>query len=58
MNDKLVAMLTNRDIVVRAVADARDLEETKVQDIMTADGVLLRGSACGTCRQAHARKAN
>ena len=36
-NDKLVGMLTDRDIVVRAVADARDMEETKVQDIMTPD---------------------
>ena len=34
-NDRLVGMLTDRDIVVRAIADDRDLEETKVQDIMT-----------------------
>jgi len=35
LNDKLVGILTDRDIVVRAVADARDLEETKVRDIMS-----------------------
>lgn len=33
--DRLVGMLTDRDIIVRAIADGRDLEETKVQDIMT-----------------------
>ena len=36
-NDRLVGMITDRDIVVRAVADARDMEETKVQDVMTPD---------------------
>lgn len=35
--ERLVGMLTDRDIVVRAVADRRDMEETKVQDIMTPD---------------------
>jgi len=36
-DDKLVGMVTDRDIVVRAVADARDMDETKVQDVMTPD---------------------
>ena len=36
-NDRLIGMITDRDIVVRAVADHRDLEETKVQDVMTPD---------------------
>ena len=36
-NDRLVGMLTDRDIVIRAVADARDLQEVKVQDVMTPD---------------------
>ena len=36
-NDRLVGMVTDRDIVVRAIADGRDLEETKVQDIMTPE---------------------
>lgn len=35
--ERLVGMLTDRDIVLRAVADRRDMEETKVQDIMTPD---------------------
>lgn len=35
--DRLVGMLTDRDIVIRAVADNRDLNETKVQDVMTAE---------------------
>jgi len=34
---RLVGMITDRDIVVRAIADARDLEETKVRDIMTPE---------------------
>jgi len=36
-NDRLLGLVTDRDIVIRAVADARDLQETKVQDIMTPD---------------------
>jgi len=36
-NDKLVGMITDRDIVIRGVADARDMDETKVQDVMTPD---------------------
>jgi len=35
--DRLVGMVTDRDIVVRAIADGRDLEETKVQDVMTPE---------------------
>jgi CBS domain-containing protein len=35
--ERLIGMITDRDIVVRAVADGRDLEETKVQDVMTPD---------------------
>lgn len=35
--ERLVGMITDRDIVIRAVADGRDLAETKVQDIMTPD---------------------
>jgi CBS domain-containing protein len=36
-DDKLTGIVTDRDIVIRAVADGRDLEETKVRDIMTPD---------------------
>jgi CBS domain-containing protein len=36
-NERLIGMITDRDIVIRAVADRRDLEEVKVQDVMTPD---------------------
>ena len=36
-NERLIGMITDRDIVIRGVADRRDLEEVKVQDIMTPD---------------------
>ena len=35
--DRLVGMLTDRDIVIRAVADGRDARTTKVRDAMTSD---------------------
>jgi CBS domain-containing protein len=38
-NDKLVGMITDRDIAVRAVADGRDPNEATVRDAMT--GQLL-----------------
>ena len=36
-NDKLVGMLTDRDIVVRAAAEGRDVRTTKVREAMTPD---------------------
>ena len=36
-NDHLVGMLTDRDIVVRAAAEGRDVRTTKVRDAMTPD---------------------
>lgn len=36
-NDRLVGMLTDRDIVVRAAAEGRDVRTTKVRDAMTPD---------------------
>lgn len=38
-NDRLVGMLTDRDIAVRAVAEGRDPKNTKVRDTMTSDVV-------------------
>ena len=38
-NDRLVGMLTDRDITVRAVAEACDPRTTTVQDVMTPDVV-------------------
>ncbi len=35
MNDKLAGILTDRDIVVRAVAEGRDIRTAKVRDAMT-----------------------
>ena len=39
-NDKLVGMLTDRDIVLRAAADGKDLRTTKVREAMTPDVVV------------------
>jgi CBS domain-containing protein len=36
-NDRLTGMITDRDIVVRAVADGVDITETTVEDVMTDD---------------------
>ena len=38
-NDRLVGMLTDRDITVRAVAEACDPRTTTVKDVMTPDVV-------------------
>jgi|SRR5215469_15133593 len=35
-NDRLIGMLTDRDIALRAVAQGKDPKKTKVRDIMTA----------------------
>ena len=35
--DRLIGMLTDRDITVRAVADGRDPGSTPVRDVMTSD---------------------
>lgn len=37
--DKVVGMVTDRDITVRAVADGRDPKNTRVRDVMTTDVV-------------------
>jgi CBS domain-containing protein len=34
-DDKMVGMLTDRDIAVRVVAQGKDVEETKVSEVMT-----------------------
>ena len=36
-NDRLVGMLTDRDITVRAVAEGQDPKTARVQDVMTPD---------------------
>jgi CBS domain-containing protein len=35
--DRVVGIVTDRDIVVRSVADGRDSKTTRVQDVMTRD---------------------
>jgi CBS domain-containing protein len=39
-NDKLVGMITDRDITIRAVAAGRDPNTTPVGEIMTATGLV------------------
>ena len=41
---KLLGMLTDRDVTIRAVAEGRDPKQTKVKDVMTADVVYGRTS--------------
>ena len=36
-NDRLVGMVTDRDIAVRAVADGQDTRTTQVREVMTPD---------------------
>jgi CBS domain-containing protein len=36
-NDRLIGMITDRDIVIRAVADNRDMEDTTIEEVMTPD---------------------
>src|SRR6266481_237014 len=40
--DRVMGMVTDRDIVVRGVADGRDPRTTPVQEIMTRDLVVAR----------------
>ena len=40
-DDRLVGMLTDRDITIRATAEGRDPKKTKVHDVMTPGGGLL-----------------
>ncbi len=40
-NDKLIGMITDRDIAIRAVAEGKDIKSCKVRDVMT-DKVLYR----------------
>jgi CBS domain-containing protein len=39
--DRLVGMLTDRDITVRATAQGRDPTKTQVREVMTPDVILL-----------------
>ena len=41
-DDKVRGILTDRDIVVRAAADGRDLRSVRVQDVRSADLVTLK----------------
>jgi CBS domain-containing protein len=40
--DKVLGILTDRDIVLRAVAEGRDVRTTRVQDVMTRDVVCCK----------------
>lgn len=37
----LVGIITDRDIVIRAAADGRDLKTTKVSEVMSADPITI-----------------
>ena len=39
-NDRIVGMLTDRDIAVRAVAEGRDPKQTRVRDAMTSGAIF------------------
>lgn len=41
-DDKLVGMITDRDIAMRCVADGSDSQSTKVKDVMTPDIVYCQ----------------
>ena len=36
-NDRLVGTVTDRDIVIRAIAESRDINNTQARDVMTRD---------------------
>src|SRR2546427_3219880 len=40
-NDRLVGMLTDRDITIRAVAEGQDPKTARVQDIMTPNIIYV-----------------
>lgn len=44
-NDRLVGMLTDRDIAVRVVAEGRDPKRTRAADVMTKGVIWCRSSA-------------
>lgn len=39
-NDKVVGIVTDRDIIMRCVADGTDIKTQKIRDIMTSNPVL------------------
>lgn len=39
--DQLVGMVTDRDIVIRVIADGRDVESTSVSDVVSSDVVTV-----------------
>lgn len=41
VNDKIIGVVTDRDIVVRAIAEGRDPRQTSVDEIMTVDIFVL-----------------
>ena len=40
--DRFIGMLTDRDIVIRGVADGRDTRTTRVRAVMTPDAICCR----------------
>ena len=44
-NGKLVGIITDRDIVIRAIAAGKDPRSTKISDVMTADPATIAPDA-------------
>jgi CBS domain-containing protein len=45
-NDRLIGMVTDRDIVVRAVAENRSAGNSAVREVMSSASMVMRISAC------------
>ncbi len=57
--DRLIGMLTDRDVAVRLVAEGRDPSQTKVRDVMTADvRYVFEDEEPGACGGEHGRTAS
>jgi len=60
-NDRLVGMITDRDIVVRAIAEGRDPKTVRVEDVMSPDIVYCLqdqsiGDAAETMKERQIRR--
>ena len=51
---RVTGIVTDRDLVVRALAEGRDLESTRVADILSGEPVTVRAPVSArTTREAH-----
>ncbi|HCQ91144.1 MULTISPECIES: CBS domain-containing protein [unclassified Clostridium] len=47
-NDKIIGIITDRDIVVRAIADEKNLQSTTIREVMTSNPVCLNSDEAVT----------